>query len=104
MYRPDYPTSLRSRRSQLARESLKIFAVVSAYWVISMSMVFINKYLLSSPDLKLEAPLFITWSQCVWTLALCWGMGKLGKFKPQWNFLDVPNIQLDWNVAWKVRV
>jgi len=103
MYRPDYSTnSSRSRRSQIWRESLKIFLVVCAYWVISMSMVFINKYLLSSPDLKLDAPLFITWSQCVWTMALCWGAGKLGRVKPEWNFFDVPNIHLDLNLAWKV--
>ena len=47
MYRPDYSTTAsRSRRSQIWRESVKIFLVVCAYWVISMSMVFINKYLL----------------------------------------------------------
>ncbi|PVD24202.1 hypothetical protein C0Q70_14672 [Pomacea canaliculata] len=34
-------------------------------------MVFVNKYLLSSDDLKLNAPLFITWFQCVMTVGLC---------------------------------
>lgn len=95
-------TGGRSRHVTLWRESLKIFSVVVAYWVISMSMVFINKYLLSSPDLKLDAPLFITWSQCVWTMALCWGAGFLGRVRPEWNFFDVPHIRVDAHLAWQV--
>ncbi len=28
-------------------------------------MVFLNKYLLSSPELKFDAPIFVTWFQCL---------------------------------------
>lgn len=102
MFRPDSSTTGTPRSHQVWRESFKIFCVVVAYWIISMSMVFINKYLLSSPDLKLEAPLFITWSQCVWTMGLCWGAGMIGKIKPEWNFFNVPHIQIDMKLAWQV--
>jgi len=33
---------------------MKIAVVVSVYWLISFSMVFLNKYLLSSEDLKVS--------------------------------------------------
>lgn len=49
----------------------KITAVVATYWVVSIALVFVNKYLLSSSDLKLDAPMFVTWFQCIVTVALC---------------------------------
>jgi len=36
------------------KKSIRIASVVALYWVISISMVFLNKYLLSSPDLKVS--------------------------------------------------
>ncbi|KAK7583997.1 hypothetical protein V9T40_004960 [Parthenolecanium corni] len=42
-----------------------IAAVVAFYWVISITTVFINKVLLSSDTVRLDAPFFITWFQCV---------------------------------------
>ncbi|XP_059152222.1 GDP-fucose transporter 1-like isoform X1 [Physella acuta] len=76
-----------SRRVGFKMESLvskyiKIAAVVAAYWVISISMVFVNKYLLSSEDLKLDAPLFVTWFQCVVTVFLCVFLSVGGQFFP----------------------
>lgn len=53
------------KQDRLASRWTKIAGVVTLYWFVSISMVFLNKYLLSSPDLKLGAPLFITLSQCV---------------------------------------
>ncbi|XP_059152224.1 GDP-fucose transporter 1-like isoform X3 [Physella acuta] len=50
--------------------------------VISISMVFVNKYLLSSEDLKLDAPLFVTWFQCVVTVFLCVFLSVGGQFFP----------------------
>ncbi|KAG8430208.1 hypothetical protein GDO86_018242 [Hymenochirus boettgeri] len=40
--------------------AVKITLVVMLYWFISITMVFLNKYLLDSPSLKLDAPLFVT--------------------------------------------
>ncbi|CAH8587164.1 unnamed protein product [Heterobilharzia americana] len=51
---------------------MKIIIVVSAYWFISISLVFINKWLLSDTSVSLEAPLFITWFQCAVTALLCY--------------------------------
>lgn len=55
-----------------------IFLAVAFYWFVSISMVFINKTLLSDPVGKLDAPLFITWFQCVVTVIGCYVMGELG--------------------------
>lgn len=55
-----------------------IFLAVCFYWFISITMVFVNKSLLSSPESKIDAPLFITWFQCVVTVAGCYVMGEMG--------------------------
>lgn len=48
-----------------------IIIVVLVYWIVSITTVFINKVLLSSEQIHLDAPLFITWSQCV-VSAICY--------------------------------
>lgn len=58
----------RSGNESLLTKYLRIVAVVSSYWFVSISLVFVNKYLLSSQDVKLDAPLFITCFQCVVTV------------------------------------
>jgi len=65
------------------RKSVIIAAVVSAYWFISISMVFLNKYLLSSEDVQLDAPIFITWYQCVVAVGVCWSLAWLSINVPQ---------------------
>lgn len=50
----------------------KIICVVSAYWFISISLVFINKWLLSDKSVSLNAPISITWFQCAVTAFLCY--------------------------------
>lgn len=55
-----------------------IFLAVAFYWFISITMVFVNKSLLSSPEGKVDAPLFITWFQCVVTVIACYIMGEMG--------------------------
>ncbi|CAH8520150.1 unnamed protein product, partial [Schistosoma turkestanicum] len=50
----------------------KIIFVVSAYWIISISLVFINKWLLSDKSVSINAPIFITWFQCAVTACLCY--------------------------------
>lgn len=46
-----------------ATKKLKIALVVLAYFVVSISLVFSNKLLLSSKGSTIEAPLFVTWFQ-----------------------------------------
>lgn len=55
-----------------------IFMAVAFYWFISISMVFVNKSLLSDPVGKIDAPLFITWFQCIVTVIGVFIMGELG--------------------------
>jgi len=88
----------RRRRITMAMESLgakytKIASVVAAYWTISISMVFVNKYLLSSDDVKLNAPMFITWFQCVVTVLLCFLLSILGQVFPQ--YVTFPAIKIE---------
>lgn len=72
---------------------VSIAAVVACYWVVSISMVFLNKYLLSSDDLKLDAPLFVTWYQCVVTVAICIGLSYLSQMFP--NQVSFPKVDFD---------
>ncbi|XP_070558142.1 GDP-fucose transporter 1-like [Ptychodera flava] len=84
----------------LFTQYVKIAAIVSLYWIVSISMVFINKYLLSSPDLKLDAPLFVTMFQCFVTVVLCVLLGISGSwFKAFSNF---PKVRFDPKVSREV--
>lgn len=38
-----------------------VAGVISAYWVVSISMVYLNKMLLSNAEASMSAPLFVTW-------------------------------------------
>ena len=60
------------------RQTAYIAKVVTAYWVVSISMVYLNKFLLSSESASVPAPLFVTWFQCVVTCAICYCLGELG--------------------------
>lgn len=53
---------------ELVKQYIKITGVVSLYWSISITLVFVNKYLLKSEELNLDAPLFVTFFQCVCTV------------------------------------
>lgn len=67
----------------LTAKYLEIAAVVSAYWIVSISMVFLNKQLLSGKTVKLEAPLFITLYQCLCSAMICVGAGWAAKESPR---------------------
>ncbi|XP_017771841.1 PREDICTED: GDP-fucose transporter 1 [Nicrophorus vespilloides] len=66
-----------TQHETLLRKYIRIFLVVSGYWVISILTVFVNKTLLS--DLNLEAPFFIAFYQTVVTALICLFM--LNRFK-----------------------
>jgi len=69
--------------------------VVSAYWFVSISLVFINKSLLSGST-KLEAPLFVTCYQCVVTVGACYVLRALSRTAP--DRISFPNLALDINI------
>lgn len=72
-----------------------IFLAVAFYWFISIAMVFINKALLSDPVGRIDAPLFITWFQCVVTVAGVFIMGELG-------VANVPKFEVKPDIVWQM--
>uniref|UniRef100_A0A1I8IJP4 MYND-type domain-containing protein n=1 Tax=Macrostomum lignano TaxID=282301 RepID=A0A1I8IJP4_9PLAT len=80
-----------------AAKSITIATVVAAYWIVSISLVFVNKYLLSSRSLKLDAPYFVTWFQCLVSVALCVLLRGLSYLKP--NLIAFPSIRIDPRVC-----
>jgi len=59
--------------------TIYIASVVSTYWVVSISMVYLNKVLMSNEGISINAPLFVTWYQCIITSLICWLAGKCGE-------------------------
>ena len=58
----------------LVNKYMKIVGVVALYWSVSISLfLFGNKALLKGDELQLDAPLFVTFYQCVCTVILCKG-------------------------------
>ena len=76
-----------------------IASVIASYWAVSISMVYLNKVLLSSPESSIAAPLFVTWYQCVITCVVCVILGNLGentRTQKKSSFLnDFPVIRFD---------
>mmetsp|Transcript_13465 Transcript_13465/g.13532 ORF Transcript_13465/g.13532 Transcript_13465/m.13532 type:complete len:326 (+) Transcript_13465:205-1182(+) len=56
-----------------------VASVVASYWIVSISMVYLNKILLSNKDASISAPLFVTWYQCVLTCVICIILGHMGE-------------------------
>lgn len=59
----------------------QVASVVLLYWAVSITLVFANKFLMNSnPELKannIDAPLFVTWFQCVLTAVIIFIMGRI---------------------------
>ncbi|KAM5319813.1 GDP-fucose transporter 1 isoform 2-T4 [Glossophaga mutica] len=86
-----------SQEKPFLLRALQIALVVSLYWVTSISMVFLNKYLLDSSSLQLDAPIFVTFYQCLVTTLLCKGLSTLAACFP--GAVDFPKLCLDLRVA-----
>ncbi|XP_050707048.1 GDP-fucose transporter 1-like isoform X1 [Eriocheir sinensis] len=70
---------------------VRIVFVVALYWTVSISMVFVNKALLGGASMgKTDAPLFVTWFQCVVTAVSCLLASKATRFAP--NLLSFPEL------------
>ncbi|OQV16276.1 GDP-fucose transporter [Hypsibius exemplaris] len=87
-------------QDSLFRKYIVVTTVVAAYWVVSITLVFVNKYLLSSEDVKLNAPFFITWFQCLVTCAILLSLNGLSKLLPQ--FFSFPSMRIDKKVSREV--
>merc|ERR1711916_31019 len=88
-------------KMELNATQQRIAWVVALYWMVSISLVFVNKVVMTSDGVSIPAPLFVTWFQCVFTAALCYLMGHLsnGNILPKGQF---PTQVLDPAVAAKV--
>lgn len=82
---------------------LKIVLVVLFYWLISILMVFINKYVFSDKKFNLDAPLSITFFQCVCSIAVTLLLSVVNRlFRPAaLRLIDFPEIQLSLHIARK---
>lgn len=56
-----------------------IAMVVAIYFVVSISMVFVNKKLLQTTQFDRAVPVFIMWYQCLLAVLICVGLGKLSE-------------------------
>lgn len=83
----------------LIQRNLQIFGVVSLYWFVSITLVFVNKALLSGSQ-KLDAPLFVTCYQCVVTVAACYLLRFLARKVP--DKVSFPDLALDLNILKQV--
>uniref|UniRef100_A0AAF5PH14 Sugar phosphate transporter domain-containing protein n=1 Tax=Wuchereria bancrofti TaxID=6293 RepID=A0AAF5PH14_WUCBA len=88
------------KRESLMQKYVKIFIVVFLYWFFSIGLVFLNKYLLSSESLKLNAPLFVTWYQCFVTVMLCCVFFWVSKLYP--SLITFPSIRFDHRISREV--
>jgi len=75
--------------------------VIILYRIISILTVFVNKALLSSQTVNLDAPLFVTWYQCVVSATICFSLSMLTKLFPH-TFTFPEGSPLDFEVAAKV--
>lgn len=82
----------------IKKQTSQVILAVSLYWTVSILMVFLNKFLLSSDDLKFDAPFFITWYQCVVTVGLC---GVLAYVASK-GYITFPEFKIEPQIAKQV--
>lgn len=90
----------------LSKHNLYIASVVSTYWLVSISMVYLNKLLLSDDKSSIPAPLFVTWYQCILTCVICYILGELGERnrslgRPSF-FDDFPRVKYNTKIGMQV--
>ncbi|GIX94506.1 GDP-fucose transporter 1 [Caerostris extrusa] len=83
-------------QESLFSKYIRILVVVSCYWFVSISLVFVNKYLLSSDHFKINAPLFVTCFQCIVTVVLCAVLSFLASIVP--SLISFPSIKVNISI------
>ena len=73
-----------TNNEKLSARYVRIAGVVALYWFVSITLVFLNKQLLSGSS-TFSAPLFVTWFQCVVTVALLYLLQALFAIFPRCN-------------------
>ncbi|KAG2180962.1 hypothetical protein INT43_008544 [Umbelopsis isabellina] len=89
-----------AQRNEKNHPSSLIAIVVAFYFVISLSVVFLNKYILSSSQYEFPYPLFVTWFQLVVALIVIFIWAELGKSYK--TFSIIPPYEFDTSIAKKI--
>jgi GDP-fucose transporter C1 len=93
-----------SAAAALAAMRVKIITVVVAYFFVSISLVFLNKVMLTEGT-SIPAPLAVTWFQCVVTSAILYALGLLGRGAAPGSFFEqFPEARYDPAVATRSTV
>ncbi|KAJ5077787.1 solute carrier family 35 [Anaeramoeba ignava] len=71
-----------------------VFAVVTFYCSVSITMVFLNKYLLSYSKIR-PGPIFMTWLQSIGTSVILYFVGEAGKTNPLFDFIPPFKIEFE---------
>ncbi|KAL3317730.1 hypothetical protein Ciccas_003607 [Cichlidogyrus casuarinus] len=79
--------------------SFYILIIVASYWIISISTVFINKYLLSDNSAELNVPFFITWFQAVCSVIIVLATKM---FMRSQNMIQDPVASIDLSKCWRL--
>ncbi|KAF9134448.1 hypothetical protein BGW39_007063 [Mortierella sp. 14UC] len=77
-----------------------IISAIAFYWVASLSVVFLNKTILSGSEFKFPYPLFVTLYQLVVALVLLIVCGQLGKRNRTLSM--IPPFEFDLDIARKI--
>ena len=67
----------------------------------SLVSVFVNKSLLSG-SARLDAPLFVTWYQCIVTVLACYIIRQLARYFP--DKVSFPELELDEKILKQVKL
>ncbi|OZJ06176.1 hypothetical protein BZG36_01026 [Bifiguratus adelaidae] len=89
-----------SQRDKKDHPTHIIFFVVLFYFIISLSVVFLNKLIFSSSEYNFPYPLFVTWFQLVVALGILLIWSHLGKTKS--SFALIPPYEFDIDIARRV--
>eukprot|EP00158_Paraphelidium_tribonemae_P003645 Partr_v1_DN26276_c1_g4_i1_m48411 putative Solute carrier family 35 member C1 len=78
----------------------KIAAVVGFYWAVSLSVVFLNKHIMSSSEFRFPFPIMVTFYQLIVALGLLLVCGHLGKSNATLSI--IPPFEFNRHLAVKV--
>ncbi|KAM3580288.1 hypothetical protein VKS41_007524 [Umbelopsis sp. WA50703] len=94
------PPAQQRRSTETNYPPALVATVVAFYFVISLAVVFLNKFILSSSEYKFPYPLFVTWFQLLVALGLLVTWAFLGKYEKLFSI--IPPYEFDTNIAKRV--
>eukprot|EP00474_Spongospora_subterranea_P008785 CRZ09243.1 hypothetical protein [Spongospora subterranea] len=80
----------------LSNRRQSVIWAVSFYWIVSIALVFLNKESMN----RLNAPIFITWTQLVYAVLGCYALSRVRNYHPSFNFF--PEFKIRPDVALQV--